>query len=229
MFVDDNFTLKRDRVEKICDLINERRIRMQFYCEGRVDEASHSLMRRMRKAGFGVVYFGVESPQDHVLDYYRKTIEASQARKAIEDAKRAGMLVVTSYIVGAPVESAADMDCTAGFIRSVRSHGVQVNILDCLIGTEIWERLESKGLIGPDDWKRNHRIYEYNGNDFTRADLEILVNRCYAAHLKSWKNVGGVADLVRALASNKTARKIVLKNIMNPNVRSRLADGRRFK
>ena len=229
VFVDDNFTLDRARVERLCDLIEERRIRMQFYYEGRVDETSYSLMRRMKKAGFSVVYFGVESSQKHVLNYYRKTIEASQSRKAIEDAKKAGMLVVTSYIIGAPVESAADMDSTAEFIRSVRSHGVQVNILDCLIGTEIWKRLDNEGLIGPDDWKRNHRIYEYNGNDFNRGDLEIRVNQCYAAHLSSWKCVGGMVDLAKVVASNKTARKIVLKNITSPHVRERLADGRRFK
>jgi anaerobic magnesium-protoporphyrin IX monomethyl ester cyclase len=228
VFVDDNFTLNRDRVEKLCDLIEARRIRMQFYCEGRVDAASYSMLRRMRKAGFSVIYFGVESPQRHVLDYYRKTIEASQARKAIEDAKRAGMLVVTSYIMGAPVESVDDMNCTVDFIRSIRPHGVQINILDCLIGTEIWNRLDSEGLVKPDDWKRNHRIYEYNQNRLTKADLEDFVNQGYAAHIRSWKSASGLSDIVRTVALNKTARKIIAKNLVNPDVRRRLSDSRRF-
>ncbi|UCE92231.1 MAG: radical SAM protein [Methanobacteriota archaeon] len=228
VFVDDNFTLRKDRVEKLCDLIDERRIRMQFYCEGRVDEASYSLMRRMKKAGFSVIYFGVESPQKPVLDYYRKAIDASQARKAIEDAKKAGMLVVTSYIMGAPVESVDDMNRTVDFIHSSRPHGVQINILDCLIGTEVWSRLETEGLIGPDDWKRNHRIYEYNSDGMSRADLEALVNKGYAAHLSAWKSLGGLSDLARAMALNRTARDIVVRNLANPNVRRRLSDSRRF-
>ena len=51
---------------------------------------------------------------------------------------------------------------TFDFIRSSRPHAVQVNVLDCLIGTSIWEDLEKNNLVGKDDWKRNHRIYEYN-------------------------------------------------------------------
>ncbi|HIH00566.1 TPA: radical SAM protein [Thermoplasmata archaeon] len=228
VFVDDNFTLQRDRVERLCDLIESRRIRMQFYCEGRVDETSYSLMRRMRKAGFSVIYFGVESPQTHVLDYYRKTIDVSRARKAIDDAKRSGMLVVTSYIMGAPVESTEDMNCTVEFIRSVRPHGVQINILDCLIGTEVWNRLDRAGLVGPQDWKSNHRIYEYNGDGPSRAELEGLVNKGYAAHLSAWKSLGGLSDFTRAMTLNRTARSVVIRNVVNPNVRRRLSDSRRF-
>jgi len=228
VFVDDNLTLSGDRIEKMCDLIRERRIRMRFYCEGRVDEVSPSLMKTMKRAGFDVIYFGIESPQKHVLDYYRKNINADIARRAIEEAKRAGMIVVSSYILGAPVESAQDIDRTVDFIRSTRSHGVQINILDCLIGTELWDDLVRDGVVGPDDWRTNHRIYEYDEGGATRSYLEDKVNSGYSAHLESWKNVKGLAELVRTMAKNKTARTIVTKNIMNPDARKRISDGRRF-
>jgi anaerobic magnesium-protoporphyrin IX monomethyl ester cyclase len=229
VFVDDNLIHKRDRIEKMCDLIRERRIRMKFYCEGRVDEVSPSLMRTMKRAGFDVMYFGIESPQRHVLDYYKKSIDVATARKAIEDAKRAGMIVVTSYIVGAPVESPRDMEKTVDFIRATRPHGVQINILDCLVGTEIWDGLEQEGAIGPDDWKTNHRIYEYAKDGATRRMLEDAVNSGYSAHLDSWKSVEGLVELLGTMARNSTARTIIAKNILNPHARSRISDGRRFR
>ena len=228
VFVDDNLTHSRSRIEKMCELIRGRGIRMQFYCEGRVDNAPYSLMRTMKKAGFSVIYFGVESPQKHVLEYYRKTISSEQAVKAIESAKRAGMLVVTSYIMGAPVETMADMGRTIDFIRSVRSHGVQINILDCLLGTEIWDDLEREGVVRPDDWKTNHRIYEYSQNGVTRSDLEDLVNQGYTAHLDAWKSARGMLELVETLLANKTARKVVLRNVLNPEARKRISDGTRY-
>jgi anaerobic magnesium-protoporphyrin IX monomethyl ester cyclase len=228
VFVDDNLMHSRERMERICDLIESRRIRMQFYCEGRVDNASLDLMRRMKQAGFNVIYFGVESPQKHVLDYYRKTITAEQSVKGVENAKKAGMLVVTSYIMGAPVESAADLMETIRFIRKVRPHGLQVNILDCLIGTEIWERLEKEALIGPDDWKTNHRIYEYQREGLSRATLEDMVNMGYSAHLEAWKSKEGMLDLLKTMLANETARTVVLKNLFNPDARRRIVDGRRF-
>ncbi len=57
VFVDDNFTHKASRVEQICDLIDEKKIKMSFYCEGRANNASLPLMKKMKKAGFDVDLF----------------------------------------------------------------------------------------------------------------------------------------------------------------------------
>ncbi|HUV62228.1 MAG TPA: radical SAM protein [Thermoplasmata archaeon] len=229
VFVDDNLTLNRGRMERICELIRERKVKMQFYCEGRVDNTPYSLMRQMKQAGFNVMYFGVESGQKHVLNYYRKMIDVGDSRRAVADAKRAGMIVVTSYIMGAPVETKDDMDKTIDLIRAMRAHGVQINILDCLVGTDIWSELERDGAVGADDWKTNHRIYEYSDNGITRADLEAAVNRGYTAYLDAWKSVEGVKELVKTVITNRTARTVVARNLLNPHVRIKISDGRRFK
>ncbi len=225
VFVDDNFTLNKKRVAEICDQIRERRIRMRFYCEGRVDNAPYELLRTMKRAGFDVMYFGVESPTPKVLDYYRKGITEAQARKAVADAKRAGMIVVTSFIIGAPVEEEADIQHTVDFIRSLRPHAVQVNILDCLIGTPIWDELIEQGIVQPEDWKRNHRIWEYHENGVSRDKLASLSEDAYAAHLQGWKGKGGLKDFVRMMGVNRTGRKIVFGNLFNPDVRRRLTEG----
>ncbi len=225
VFVDDNFTLKKSRVREICDQIRERKIRMRFYCEGRVDNAPYELLRTMKRAGFEVMYFGVESPTPHVLAYFRKGITAAQAQKAVADAKRAGMIVVTSFIIGAPVEAPADIQRTIDFIRTLRPHAVQVNILDCLIGTPIWDGLVRDGIVAPDDWKRNHRIWEYHEDGLTQAALGKLSEDAYAAHIQGWKSQGGLKDFVRMMSFNRTGRKVVLGNVLNPDVRRRLAEG----
>jgi anaerobic magnesium-protoporphyrin IX monomethyl ester cyclase len=225
VFVDDNFTLKKSRVTEICDEIHERKIRMRFYCEGRVDNAPYELLRTMKRAGFEVIYFGVESPTPHVLEYYRKGITALQAQKAVADAKRAGMIVVTSFIIGAPVEARADIQRTIDFIRALRPHAVQVNILDCLVGTPIWDDLVRDGIVAADDWKRNHRIWEYHNDGLTQDILGQLSEDAYAAHIDGWKSQGGLKDFVRMMGVNRTGRKIVLGNVLNPDVRRRIADG----
>lgn len=229
VFVDDNLTNSRRRMERVCELIMARRIKMQFYCEGRVDNASPELMTTMRKAGFTVMYFGVESSQQHVLDYYRKTIRPEQSLQAIKNAKDAGMIVVSSYIFGAPVEAPEDIGKTIEFIRQSRSHAVQVNVLDCLIGTEIWERLEKDGLIGPDDWMRNHRIHEFNRKGLSCEELESLRDKAYDASLDSWKSLEGVIDILGTLRTNKTARTLILKNLFNAEAVKSFIEGRATK
>ncbi len=225
VFVDDNFTQKVSRVERICELIGERGIDMKLYCEGRANHASLALLKTMKKAGFNVIYFGAESASPHVLDYYNKTITPQQTAEAVADAKGAGMLVITSFIVGAPVESIDDVRRTIEFARSLRPHGVQYNILDVLIGTPMWESMEEKGMLGPDDWKTNHRIYEYYPEHATREQLEREVNAGYESFLGAWKNLCGLRELMRVLLVNPTARSVVMGNIRNPEAIAAVKSG----
>ena len=222
VFVDDNFTFDKKRVEKICNLIRSRKIKMQFYCEGRVSNATYPLLKKMKKAGFNVIYFGAESASQHVLDYYKKAIKPEQTIKAVQNAKKAGMIVITSFIFGAPVETKNDIMNTIDFIKQIKPHGIQINILDCLLGTPIWNNLVKNGLVTKEDWKTNHRIYNYS-NNLSQKELEKLVNQGYATYLNSWKNITGLKDLVKLMIKNKTAQKIILNNAFNRNTRTRFS------
>lgn len=226
--IDDNFTLNQKRVEKICELIRSRRIRMQLYCEGRVDNAPYALLKKMKRAGFDAIFFGVESMSQKVLDYYNKTITPLQTRKAVENAKKAGMMVITSFIFGAPIQTRTDILNDIDFIKQLRPHGIQLNILDCVIGTSIWDDLTRSGLVAADDWKTNHRCHEYFKNSLSGTELENLVNKGYAAYLNAWKNMAGLKDFLKFLMINKTGRRIVFGNIFNPNVKTRLSRNMQF-
>jgi radical SAM superfamily enzyme YgiQ (UPF0313 family) len=200
-------------------MIRERRIKMQLYCEGRVDSANYELLREMKRAGFNVIYFGTESASQHVLDYYQKRITPEESVNAIANAKKLGMLVVTSYIIGAPAESKDDIMNTITMIKKTRPHGVQINILDCLVGTQIWKDLEQSKIVGREDWKTNHRIYEYLKEGLSKEELEGLAVQGYSAHVQGWKSKGGMLDIARLIIHNKSARKILLGNFANPDAR----------
>lgn len=224
VLVDDNFTQREDRVVKICNMIRERGIKMRFYCEGRVNNASPSMLKAMKKAGFDVIYFGAESASETVLDYYNKKIRPAQIVTAVENAKEADMIVVTSFILGAPVESEDDIRKTIEMIARLRPHAVEINILDYLVGTPLWQQKEKEGSIGPDEWKRNHRVYEYQ-KDKGRDKLEGLVQQGYDAYLNAWKNKAGVFELLSLLVHNRTARQIVFSNLFNPKAREAVSSG----
>lgn len=218
VLVDDNFTQRTERVEKICELINENKIKMRFYCEGRVNRASPDFFKKMKSAGFEVVYFGAESPSKHVLDYYRKKITPEQTMKAVENAKKVNMIVIASFILGAPVESRDDIKKTLDFIGLLKPHGLQINILDVLIGTELWENVLQKGKIGPEDWKTNHRIYEFPDSGHSQDDLEKSVVHGYKCYINAWKNKESILEASKLLLHNQTARSVIFNNLLNPQI-----------
>lgn len=227
VFVDDNFTHKISRVEEICDLIRERGIKMKFYCEGRASHAQLPLLKKMKSAGFNVIYFGAESVTEHVLMYYNKKQTAEKTAEAVANAKKAGMLVICSYIIGAPVESKEEIKATIRFADSLRCHGVQYNVLDYLIGTPLWEDLKKQGTVQPDDWKTNHRVYDYYPEHASKQELETLANEGYASFVQSWKSGNGILELLRTVMVNSTARSVVFGNLTNPNVRKAISEGLR--
>lgn len=225
VMVDDNFTQSIPRVEEICHQILERGIRMRLYCEGRAGHAQLPLLKQMKSAGFNVIYFGAESSSRNVLEYYNKRQTPERTAEAVANAKKAGMLVITSYILGAPIETREEMESTINFAQSLRPHGVQYNILDFLVGTPLWEEMKRNGTVKEGDWKTNHRVYEYFPEHASREELEGLVNEGYGSFIGAWKNGSGVLELLRTMAVNPTARRIVMGNITNPAARKMITDG----
>jgi radical SAM superfamily enzyme YgiQ (UPF0313 family) len=225
VMVDDNFTQAIPRVEEICRLIRERDIRMRLYCEGRAGHAQLPLLRRMKSAGFNVIYFGAESSSPNVLEFYNKRQTPERTAEAVANAKKAGMLVITSYILGAPVESKEEMRSTIDFAQSLRPHGVQYNILDYLVGTPLWEQMKDRGIVKDDDWKTNHRVYEYFPEHASREELEGLVNEGYGSFIEAWKCGSGALELLRTIVVNPTARRVIMGNLTNPAARRMLTDG----
>lgn len=215
VMVDDNLTNSKKRMEKMCELIGRSRVDIEFFCEGRVDNAPYSMLKVMKEANFNIIYFGAESASQHVLDYYEKRITPDQTVRAVENAKRAGMVVVTSFIIGAPGESREDIMRTIDLIKRMRPHALQMNILDCLLGTPIWEVLEREGIVREDDWQTNHRIYEYSKGSLPESTLKDLIAEGYVTYVDSWKNMSGALDMLRTLLLNRTARTVAKRIVLN--------------
>jgi len=153
-FVDDNFLLNQKRVDKICELIRKRKIRMDLWVEGRTDQASLETMRNLAKAGCRAIYFGIESGNEHVLKYYGKNITPEISRRAVSNARRAGIdTVIGSFIVGAPIETMSDVRRTFDFAMSLRDMDFpQMNVLYLSPGMDLWNAAVRDGYLSEDEF-----------------------------------------------------------------------------
>jgi len=148
LFVDDNFTLNLRRVVKLCRQIRKERLDIEWFCDSRVDNCNYDTFREMVKAGCRLLYFGVESVNQRILDYYKKGITPDQTRRAVKSARRAGMdIIVGSFIVGAPDETRKEIQNTLRFAHELDIDVPQLNILGGFPGTDSWNDLVAKGFI----------------------------------------------------------------------------------
>jgi anaerobic magnesium-protoporphyrin IX monomethyl ester cyclase len=148
LFVDDNFTLNLRRVQKLCREIRKERMDIEWFCDSRVDNCRYEVFRDMVKAGCRLLYFGVESGNQRILNYYNKGITPDQTRKAVAWARKAGVdVIVGSFIVGAPDETREEVENTLKFAYELPIDVPQLNILSVFPGTDSWNDLVKKGFI----------------------------------------------------------------------------------
>jgi radical SAM superfamily enzyme YgiQ (UPF0313 family) len=148
LFVDDNFTLNTKRVVNLCQRMRKEKLNMEWWCDSRVDHVSYDMFQEMVKAGCRILYFGIESANQRILDYYKKGTTPEQSRSAVNKARKAGMdVIVGSFIVGAPDETRREIQTTLKFAHELNIDVPQLNVLWSEPGTDIWKEVVSKGWV----------------------------------------------------------------------------------
>jgi radical SAM superfamily enzyme YgiQ (UPF0313 family) len=109
--VDANFAHDLKRVERICDLLIERRVRHLYACEIRVNALwrNPALVRKMEQAGFFMFMVGIESYQPRLLKAMRKGYTVHMCREAFRNLRRTHILTLGNFLIGNPGETEAEM------------------------------------------------------------------------------------------------------------------------
>jgi radical SAM superfamily enzyme YgiQ (UPF0313 family) len=152
LFADDNFTFDAQRVSKLCRSIKKEGMDIEWFCDSRVDHVSYDMFREMVNAGCKCIFFGIESGNQRILDYYNKGITPEQSEKAVRKARKAGIdIIVGSFIVGAPDETQREIINTLQFANKLDIDVPDVNVLGAHVGTDIWNDLVAKGLLNEEE------------------------------------------------------------------------------
>lgn len=211
MFVDDLFTFDRKRVIKICRLIRKEGLDLEWYCEGRVTHSSETMFREMVRAGCKGIFFGIESCVDRILRYYRKGITYRMVQDSIKKAHRAGLDVVGNFILGAPIETIAEMWETVRKAAKLDIDFASFYVLQIFRGTPIWVKLVQQGLIDDGNrWEDTVSGFEINP-EVTLAEGDRLMREFYKLFYsrKSYQ----LKQIMRWLCVRAHRRKKILLNI----------------
>jgi len=153
-FVDDTFTLDMNRAEKICNGIMDHGWDISWGASSRVDTIRKSLIEKMRRAGCWVLFLGIESGCQKILDAVGKRITIEQARKAIKIVKDAEIQVLGSFIVGFPSDTAETIKETIKFAKSLNLDYAEFSILTPYPGTPIYDYAKENNLLLTENWSK---------------------------------------------------------------------------
>ena len=165
-FVDDHFLLQPRRIEAICKGLIEKKITIQWGCEGRVDSVCMQLFPLMAEAGCRTIMFGIESGSQKILDRLKKEQTLEEIEAAVTNAKKAGIEIVHGFfVVGNPDETEEDMRQTFRFASRLRLDTFAFNRLCVYRGTPLWQEFVRRGLV--DDARDWYKYFKCSSIDPT--------------------------------------------------------------
>jgi anaerobic magnesium-protoporphyrin IX monomethyl ester cyclase len=147
-FIDDCYTLNTQRMIEICSEIVKRRLRFKWECLSRVDNITLELTKKMKQAGCTRVFFGIESGSERILKIMRKGFSLEQARKAVKNAKSAGIKTGAFFILGYPGETDESLLDTINFSISLPLDYLSFTMPYPIPGTGLYEKLRDRLTLG---------------------------------------------------------------------------------
>lgn len=177
-FVDDNITLDIRWLRRLCEAIIERGLDdLQYIIQASVDGlyADLTLSDLLARAGFRVVFLGIESGNQRNLDNLNKGYSTARTREVVSTLHSRGIVTLGGFMVGNPDDGPEDIKDVFRFSREIGVDHAIVQSLTPYPGTEIREQLAKEGLItNREDFSR------YNGfmvNVRTRRMSSLQVAR----------------------------------------------------
>jgi anaerobic magnesium-protoporphyrin IX monomethyl ester cyclase len=185
---------------------------IEWFCDSRVDQISYNMLREMVQAGCRCIFFGIESGNQRILDYYKKGITLKQSEEAVRKARKAGVdIIVGSFIVGAPDETPQEILNTLHFANRLDIDVPDVNILGAHVGTDLWNDLVTKDLLNEDEqWENEVCIPRDVSTPVLYEELRALIFEHFRAFYLNPKQL-----LIELLRTSKSRLRIgaALQNI----------------
>jgi radical SAM superfamily enzyme YgiQ (UPF0313 family) len=153
IFRDQIFSSRSDRAEEICEMLIDRRLRIQWVCETRFDMVNQKLLKKMKKAGCKRLHFGLETGDPGLLQKIGKPgMKLSTVKEAVRLTKKAGIMPLTHIIVGLPGETRETIQNTMRTLREIGVANVNVNIATPYPGTPLHKYASERNLLETTNW-----------------------------------------------------------------------------
>jgi anaerobic magnesium-protoporphyrin IX monomethyl ester cyclase len=146
--LDSTFTVNKRRTIELCKALIRSEInkKIQWSCMTRVDCIDEQLLKYMKLAGCHLIFYGVESGNDEILNKISKGINLNSAYNAIRLTKKYNITTHVSMIYGHPYESLNSMKESLNFVLETRPHAAHFQILVPYPGTHLYDiALKKKG------------------------------------------------------------------------------------
>lgn len=203
--LDDNFTLNRERCERICDLIIKKSLSISINLQSgvRADRLDEGLLRLLKRAGVFKIAFGVESGDENMLNIIYKGEKLETILNAAQLARKLGMVVIGFFMIGLPYDTMKTARKTIDFAKRMNPHIANFMITIPFHGTPLYTMVEKNGRFLIDVRKGissgfygNEVFFELG--ELKEKDIKILYKQAYR---EFYSRIGMALDMLGTMRS----------------------------
>ena len=143
-FVDDVFSLDRNRTDQICHLLEP--LGVTWLAITRADLVNADILRRMAGAGCTELCFGVESGSQEQLKRMNKRANIDATVETIGLARKAGIKTKVFLLYGFPGECRETVEATKEFMRRAQPEAYTLSTFIPLPGSAVFTNPEKYGV-----------------------------------------------------------------------------------
>ena len=157
-FYDDNFIMSKPRTKALLAEMIRRRLPITFTAQIRVDsicrhgKVDHELLQLLKGAGCYMVYLGLESASQEVLDAFNKQVQLSDMEKGLAALTSYGILTHGMFVIGADNDTPVSINETVDWAIANEITSVQFLVITPLPGTRQYDAYQREGRIFSHNW-----------------------------------------------------------------------------
>lgn len=180
---DYEFLIDRKRTLGICDEIVRRKLDILWACRARIDSVNTEMLTKMKAAGCGRIYFGIESGLQDMLNRVDKGITLEQVRETIKLTQRHGIRALGFFMTGLPGETRETLHQTVKFAMSLGLDYVQFSKTTAKPLTQLWRDLVDQ--TGQDYWREyilgnvEESVLPRPWTELTNEEIDYLTKKAY--------------------------------------------------
>ncbi len=145
----DLFTINREQVVQLCQLIIKEGLKVKWTCNSRVDYVDEEMLKLMGRAGCWMISWGIESGNEAILKRAAKGADPKKAKQALTWARQAGIKNWGYFIIGLPGETVETIRETIDFSKSLPLELALFHIAAPYPGTPFFFEVVENGWFKP--------------------------------------------------------------------------------
>lgn len=195
-FRDPTFGLDKQQVEKLCNLIVENGVNIEWGIETRMDILNKEIIKIMFDAGLRNINVGVETVDPKIAEINkRKLSEVNHQEEIVEFCRKLGVKISAFYIFGYEGDTEKSVKNLIDYAIKLNTNGARFAISTPFPGTDFFESLKGQGKIKTFNFKEYNSfnlVFEHGG--LTSEELAKLRDLAFR---KYYFRIGYLTELLR--------------------------------